>query len=182
MPAKRIGTRSLAQLVPRITQKALGRRGAAVAGLITKWPDIVGPAIARASLPRKLSFPKGERGGGTLQIAVAGSLATELQHLEPQVLERINGFFGYAAVKRLRLIQDLTVGGERQRYVEKGWPAGPVPAKAATDLGATDLGATDLGATGGRGTGASDAELHAALGRLGRTVREAAREAAKTKK
>ena len=108
--------------------------------------------------------------------------ATELQHLEPQVLERINGFFGYAAVKRLRLIQDLTVGGERQRYVEKGRPAGPVPAKAAADLGATDLGATDLGATGGRGTGASDAELHAALGRLGRTVREAAREAAKTKK
>ena len=133
MPTKRTGTRSLAQLVPRITQKALGRKGAGVAGLITKWPDIVGPAIARASLPRKLSFPKGERGGGTLKIAVAGSLATELQHLEPQVLERINGFFGYAAVKRLRLIQDMTVTTKRQGYAEKGRPAGPVPPKAAAD-------------------------------------------------
>ncbi|MGB1547191.1 MAG: DUF721 domain-containing protein [Alphaproteobacteria bacterium] len=122
---ERRGTRSLAQLVPRITGRALGRRGAAVAGLISKWPDIVGPAIARASLPRKLTFPKGERSGGTLQIAVAGSLAIELQHLEPQVLERINGFLGYGAVKRLRLVQDMTVIPKRQRQMAEEADADP---------------------------------------------------------
>ena len=36
---------------------------------------------------------------------VAGSAALELQHSEPQLLERINGYFGYPAVARLRLIQ-----------------------------------------------------------------------------
>ncbi len=36
---------------------------------------------------------------------VAGTAALELQHSEVQVLERINGFFGYPAVGRLRLIQ-----------------------------------------------------------------------------
>ena len=36
---------------------------------------------------------------------VAGTAALELQHSEVQILERINGFFGYPAVSRLRLIQ-----------------------------------------------------------------------------
>ncbi|MCE2509789.1 MAG: DUF721 domain-containing protein [Alphaproteobacteria bacterium] len=146
MSAERRGTRSLAQLVPHITRRALGRRGAAVAGLVSKWPDIVGPAIARASLPRKLIFPKGERSGGTLQIAVAGSLAVELQHLEPQVLERINGFLGYAAVKRLRLVQDMTVATGKAPAPEKGTDAAD---------------------------GSEDATLDGALDRLGKAVRRA---------
>ena len=35
----------------------------------------------------------------------AGTAALELQHSEPQLLERINSYFGYPAVARLRLIQ-----------------------------------------------------------------------------
>ena len=158
MPSKRYGTRSLSQLVPRITKKALGRQGAAIAGLITKWPDIVGPTIAQASVPRKLSFPRGERGGGTLKIAIAGSLAIELQHLEPQVLERINGFFGYAAVKRLHLIQDMTVTRRRLEFVERDQLIGPAPSEAAL---------------GSRTKGAFDAELKDALGRLCRAIQAA---------
>jgi len=93
--------------VPSIATKALGRRGGAIAKLITKWPEIVGPAIGQGSLPRKLVFLKGSRSDGTLHIAVASNLATELQHLEPMLLERINGFLGYGAVKKLRLTQDM---------------------------------------------------------------------------
>lgn len=115
MAPKRYGTRSLAQLVPPITTKALGRRGSALAGLITKWPEIVGPAISQGSLPKKLVFMKGARGDGTLHIAVASNLATEMQHLEPMLLERINGFLGYGAVKKLRLFQGLTGATARQR-------------------------------------------------------------------
>jgi hypothetical protein len=40
-----------------------------------------------------------------LVLHVAGAAALELQHSEPQILERINGYFGYGAVGRLRLIQ-----------------------------------------------------------------------------
>ena len=105
--SRRVGTRSLAQLVPSIATKALGRRGGAIAKLITKWPEIVGPAIGQGSLPRKLVFSKGTRSDGTLHVAVASNLATEMQHLEPMLLERINGFLGYGAVKKLRLTQDM---------------------------------------------------------------------------
>ena len=35
----------------------------------------------------------------------SGSIAVELQHLEPVLLERINSYFGYKAVEKVRLIQ-----------------------------------------------------------------------------
>jgi hypothetical protein len=82
----------------------LGKRGLAFGSLITEWDTIVGPNLARQTLPEKLSFPRGKREDATLSIRAMGAIALELQHLEPLILERINGFFGYKAVSRLRLI------------------------------------------------------------------------------
>jgi hypothetical protein len=97
--------RSLAATLPKVTRKVLGRHGLAEGGLVTDWPDIVGPAIAERSLPLRLAFAGGERRHGTLFVRVSGPLALELQHLEPQILERLNGYFGYSAVARLKIQQ-----------------------------------------------------------------------------
>src|SRR5215510_11212248 len=96
---------SLAATLPRVTRKILGRHGLAEGGLVADWASIVGATIAGCSLPLRLSFTGGERRDGTLHVRVAGALALELQHLEPQVLERINGYFGYRAVGRLKIHQ-----------------------------------------------------------------------------
>ena len=85
-------------------QPAARRRGLAEAKLLTDWPTIVGPTLATRSHPIRLS-QRSDGPGGTLVLHVAGVAALELQHSEPQIVERINGFFGYAAVGRLRLIQ-----------------------------------------------------------------------------
>jgi len=98
------GVRPMAALMPKVTRKILGRRGFAEASIITEWATIVGDNLARSSQPEKLAFPKGERVGGVLHIRTIGGGATELQHLEPQILERINQHFGYRAVGRLKLI------------------------------------------------------------------------------
>jgi hypothetical protein len=97
--------RSLAATLPKVTRKVLGRHGLAEGGLVTDWPDIVGPAIAERSMPLRLAFAGGERRNGTLFVRVSGPLALELQHLEPQILERLNGYFGYGAVARLKIQQ-----------------------------------------------------------------------------
>src|SRR5262245_7657969 len=96
---------SLAVTLPKVTRRTLGRHGLAEGGLVTDWAAIVGQNIAERSLPLRLSFTGGERREGTLHVRVSGALALELQHLEPQVLERINGYFGYRAVGRLRIHQ-----------------------------------------------------------------------------
>ncbi|MCA3246890.1 MAG: DUF721 domain-containing protein [Azospirillum sp.] len=98
--------------VPRMTKEALKRRGAAFATLIAEWPNIVGHEIAACCLPEKLSAPppppKGvdaPRAAGTLALRVGAGMAMELQHLTPQLIERINAFVGYRAVERLRFVQ-----------------------------------------------------------------------------
>ncbi len=91
-------------MLPKLTAKAIGRRGFTQGLLLNDWQAIVGADLAAVSQPEKLVFPRGERIGGVLHIRVSGGVAVELQHLEPLVIERINGHFGYGAVARLRLI------------------------------------------------------------------------------
>ena len=100
------GLRALSVRLPAVSKKALGRRGFADASVVAEWPTIVGRDLARSSEPLRLSFPNPrERVGGTLLLRVEPAFAPILQHLEPQLLERVNGFIGYRAVEALRIRQ-----------------------------------------------------------------------------
>jgi hypothetical protein len=98
------GLQRLPDLLSSLLDPAARRRGLAEAKLLTEWPSIVGPALAGRCQPIRLDNSTG-LGGGVLVLHVTGAAALELQHSELQILERINGFFGYPAVTRLRLIQ-----------------------------------------------------------------------------
>ena len=98
------GLRRLPDLLTRVLEPAARRRGLAEAKLLAEWPTIVGHGLAARCHPIRLTQTP-DRPGGILLLHVAGGAALELQHSEPQILERINGFFGYPAVSRLRLIQ-----------------------------------------------------------------------------
>ncbi len=100
----RSGPLPLAALLPKLTRKALGKFGFSYIGLITDWATIVGPDIARLSAPEKLTFPRNKRDSGVLRLKAEGGAALEIQHLEPQILDRINTYFGYRAVMRLNII------------------------------------------------------------------------------
>ncbi len=104
--------KAIASQVPRMTREALKRRGTAFATLVAEWPNIVGADIASSCLPEKLSAPPppprgvdAPRAAGTLSLRVGAGMAMELQHLAPQLIERINAFVGYRAVERLRFVQ-----------------------------------------------------------------------------
>ena len=96
---------ALARLVPALARKAYRARGFAQETVISRWPEIVGRELAEITLPWRLRFRRGARNDGTLEIRVESARATELQHQEPVILARINGFFGYRAVARIRLVQ-----------------------------------------------------------------------------
>ena len=104
--AKRKGSclRPLADSLQKVTRRTMGRYGFAQGGLLHDWPEIVGPQLAAICEPRRLSFPKRDRRSeGTLTLRVAPGQAVLLQHIEPQIREKVNGYLGYAAVARLRL-------------------------------------------------------------------------------
>jgi hypothetical protein len=97
--------RAVGQELSRVAGRALGKRGLGEAQLLAAWPSVVGDALAAETLPVKLSFPQGGRKNGVLKLRVTSAAALSVQHREPQILERINGFLGYGAVARLALIQ-----------------------------------------------------------------------------
>lgn len=89
----------------RAAKAAFKKRGFAQHRILTHWPEIAGAALARHSLPVSISFPAGRREGGCLTVKAWGGIGLELQHSEPQLLERIAGYFGYRAVSRIRIVQ-----------------------------------------------------------------------------
>lgn len=156
------GPKALAVSLDKVTKPALRRRGIAAASILTEWSRIVGPELAAETVPQRLLRPRGaaaaDADGGVLHIRVSSALAPEVQHLEPQLVERINGYFGYRAVARLKLIH------------------GPVARPAvpkASELPPLDP--AEQAAIRDQVAGVGDADLQAALGRLGTAVKGAAR-------
>ena len=96
---------SLGRLIPGIVAEAYRRRGFTEPALLTGWRAVVGDDTAERAAPMKIAFPRGSRTAGTLHIRVEGAFATELQHNAPRIIERLNGFYGYAAIARLALHQ-----------------------------------------------------------------------------
>src|SRR3954462_5679278 len=109
MTLRRQGLRAIARDRTDATRRALATRGFAAARVIADWPEIVGGALAVSSVPARLVRSPGAGPGGadsaTLVVRVSPGAALELQHSVPQVIERVNGYFGFRAVDRLRLVQ-----------------------------------------------------------------------------
>jgi len=118
------GPRQVGSYLGKITRPALGKRGLSEAEVVLRWPEIVGPQLARQCLPEKLSYRRGATGGGILQVRVEPAAATVVQHLEPQILERVNTYYGYRAVARLQL---------RQQPLPKAATARRQPPRRLTD-------------------------------------------------
>ena len=120
---KRGGMRALGAATAKVTGPLFRKRGFAETGILTNWPEIMGKVLAARTVPQRISYPKGERAEGTLYIRVESAWATELQHLSPQVIERINSYFGYRAVARLAISQGAVPSG-----VDAAPAADPQPA------------------------------------------------------
>lgn len=92
--------------IEKIIKPILGRRGFSVGMVVTNWKEIVGGDLARHTIPEQITYPSGSRSNGILRIRINSSaLALELQHLEPQLKEKINGYYGFNAIQQIRIIQ-----------------------------------------------------------------------------
>lgn len=95
--------RLLADLARPTAKKALGGRTLALRELILSWPAAVGWDFASGTRPEALS--RARAGLATLTLAVDPSRALEVQHEAQRYLERVNAYFGYDMVARLRIVQ-----------------------------------------------------------------------------
>lgn len=146
------GLRSVAGPASGAARPILKKRGIAEGRIVSDWPEIVGPSLAACSCPETLVTGRGEDAPRVLRVRVDGPLAVELQHLEPQVIERINSYFGYKAVERLAIVR------------------GPLPRRSVATVPSPEPDAAAVHEIEQRLQAIDDDELRAALGALGRAV------------
>ena len=97
--------RQVARLLGQVLDPAARRRGFAEASLLADWQTIAGPALARRCQPLRIEHAPGRRSGATLLLQVGGGAALEIQHQAPQLIERVNTYFGHRAIRQIRLLQ-----------------------------------------------------------------------------
>jgi hypothetical protein len=152
-PKRSFRARGLADLMSDLTRGPFRKRGFAQREIVTRWPEIVGPLLGRHSLPERVRFARDENEDATLVVRAASGFATELQHLEPTVIARINGYFGFRAIGRLSIIQ-APLPQPRRRT--------PQPARSLTSDEESRIAA--------QAAGLRDPDLAGALKRLGEAV------------
>lgn len=105
-PSQRTGApKALGVSLGRLTRPIMKQRGVALAEIINRWNEIAGPLLVKETQPEKMVYASGAGHAATLEIAVSPAFALELQHLSPLIIEKINGYFGFRAVEKLRLKQ-----------------------------------------------------------------------------
>jgi hypothetical protein len=143
--------RSVAEMLPEIGRASFRRFGFVQSAVVSRWAEIVGERFARVSAPESIKFPHGQRAEGVLTLGVAGAHAPMMQHVAPEIVERVNRFFGYPAVARIAI-----------RQTAAPLPAAPRPAPPSLRPVPVELGES-LRAIG-------DPELKAVLESLARGV------------
>jgi hypothetical protein len=132
----------IAELVPQIGRTAFRRFGFVQSSVVTRWPEIVGTTHAKVCAPESIRFPPGEKSEGILQLVVTSAHAPLIQHVVPEIIERVNRFFGYKAVSRVKLRQG-EVKAPRDESRAKAPPSlKPIPMELGDSL--RDIGDPEL--------------------------------------
>ncbi len=112
---RRRGARPVGDLLPSIGGASFRRFGFVQSSVVSRWPEIVGERYAEIAIPESIRFPAGRKSEGTLHLSVSGGHATVVQHIAPEIVERVNRFFGYPAVARIAIQQGRTPAPPRER-------------------------------------------------------------------
>ena len=97
--------RPISDLMPQIGRSAFRRFGFVQSSVVSRWPEIVGETHARTCTPEMIRFPPGEKSEGIMHLVVKPAHAPLVQQVLPEIIDRVNRFFGYRAVARIKLRQ-----------------------------------------------------------------------------
>ena len=135
-----------------VMRKSFAKYGFSATDILTNWRAIVGDELAVRATPHRISWPRAstsfssdvkvprEKNGGTLIVqAHDGPSAVEIQYMELEIIERINVFYGYSAIIRLKVIQG-SPGFRRPERINKRKALSDEQTRYLDTLGQTDLG------------------------------------------
>src|SRR3972149_975546 len=104
-------SRSLSDLIPGLIKASLGKKSLLFGKMLAGWPHIAGTDIAAKTMPIELKFTKkpDQKNKATLHLAVESAYALEITYQKALLIERLNMFFGYPAIKDIKIIQQTDI-------------------------------------------------------------------------
>lgn len=156
------GPKPVAQDALGLLRHHLHARGFAQIELVTRWAEIAGQGLAAHCFPYRLSA--GGASGATLTLVADDRAALELQHQGPKVVDKINAYFGTSVVSKIKVV------------------AGVVPIKNPQRPPRRTLSTAEEADLVARASRIEDADLRAALTRLGRHALAESRKTAMLKR
>ena len=106
----RPAAKSVAELLGGTLDPLLRKRGLARAELLSWWPEIVGETYGGRTAPERIRWPR-DGTAATLFVRCDPAVALQFAHESDRVRERLNGYFGYAAIGAVRIVQQRVGAG-----------------------------------------------------------------------
>ncbi len=101
-------TPHIRDILPSVTGKTFKKHGFNDHRIMSYWHEIMGESLAHLSQPVSLSRKTCVDGeGGVLTVKVEGAMALEVQHLSPFIIDKINGYYGYKIIAKIKIIQGV---------------------------------------------------------------------------
>jgi hypothetical protein len=128
----------ISEVANALIDPVLAKRAGINTMLLGSWDEIAGAQFADCTRPERISWPRrasemtGEGGGyqpGVLTIACEGARALFLSHQQGEIIQRINGFFGFPAISQVKIVQKPVAAQPRRKP-----PPRPLTGAAARHL------------------------------------------------
>tara|TARA_B100000401_G_C52379920_1_gene519080 strand:+ start:25 stop:519 length:495 start_codon:yes stop_codon:yes gene_type:complete len=109
------GLRSFKDTLPKKIKKVIAKKGHIYSETINNWKYIVGEDLFKVCYPK--SFKNSNKFNvSTLSIIVKRGHEIDLEYSKKQIIDRMNNFFGYSVVEKLRF---TSFDDEKNHELEK---------------------------------------------------------------
>jgi len=106
---KRYGINPISVTTKVLLKPLMDRYGAAYVQVLFDWPIIIGARFAELTCVVNLKFPPNKKTSGILHLRCMSAAIPLLQAQSPQIIDRINRYFGYNAVAQIRFQAGLVI-------------------------------------------------------------------------
>lgn len=131
--------KTLSQVIEPLTRPVFKAQGPSVARLLLEWPGIVGNELASHTHPEKITFPRGKKTDGCLTIAVENGFATDIQHIQPLILERLATYSGHKGINRLAIKPAFIAPSSTSKKPKSAPPLAPTSVKMTENVTDNEL-------------------------------------------
>ena len=95
------GLRSFKDTLPKNIKKVINKKGHIYSETLSNWKYIVGENLFKVCYPK--SFKNSNKFGvSTLLIMVRRGSEVDLEYSKKEIMDKMNGFFGYSVVEKLK--------------------------------------------------------------------------------